>query len=611
MLREKIPPAVYRVVASIWRSQGQICLYSTVSYLANGVPSVNAAAHRTSPHTTSRHRSRRTISSTPTTITPPLSFEPRAKVFNPSADSSGRYQSCSNSTPTFLTHQKLRPSRMDELPPELLSHIAALCDYNTKLQFCSVNRYLRDVLCPLVFEHIYVGWNRDHMEHIVMLSRSTLAKHVRRVTVNTEILPPLRKRQWIERLYYAEAHQGNLAGRGEGLMLYDCYDLLLPLYSKDVLEADWKDFQNVAVNQQIFGHYIGALLGTALKSLPNVEHLEFIDKRGIGVNQPGSLRDRLALCSPWKDRLLDPFKFYDMLMSELENGDLEEEEDVSSAFALHHVADWDRILRANSRTTNICIANELTIEFGHHIPVSKVFEDTNCEDCESCRERTPKSAVFESVFRTLSKLKRVNIKASENQLQHKEAVCKEITSGLSKVTNLRHLTIDNRHTDCDFLGAFRGCNPVWPRLRRLRLSGVTSREHLLDFLSSTAESLRKLELVEMQLSEESGIAINQRPRWDDCLEKAGQILHLERACVRSLYYHGSKNYTIFFVETARSISEMNMTVERFLTGRADVLPRQETWGGVPTREALDAPVLETQWTTPRKQMPSELGSDEE
>jgi hypothetical protein len=314
--------------------------------------------------------------------------------------------------------------------------------------------------------------------------------------------------------------------------------------------------------------------------------LEFIDKRGIHNNEPGSIREPLALCSPWKSLSLRPLKYHDLLISDwIVCDNLPTEEDVSSAFALHHAAHWNRA-RYPSGYNSITCVKELTIEFGHHIPVSEVFEATSCEPCDSCFWSTQRSAVFQNAFETFPNLDRVNIKVSGDQLQHEEAVCNEIVSALSTAKNLRHLTIDSRDTDCDFLRAFMGRKPLWPLLEQLRLSGVTSRDHLMNFLCSTAESLRVLELVEIQLAEESEMSIEQRPRWDDCLEKCGQILYLERARVRSLYYHGSKKYTVFFAATSGSISEMNKTVERFLTGRVEVLPRQETWDAVSNCDSI-------------------------
>jgi hypothetical protein len=348
---------------------------------------------------------------------------------------------------------------MDQLPPELLSHIAALVDYNAKLKFCSVNRHLRAVVSPLAFEHIYVGWNLDHVQHILNLSASSLAKHVRHVTVNTEILPRLTHWRWIEYLFFTEVHDGNQAGAAENMSHDMIYYRLLSVYSKDKLEVAWKKFQNIALNQQLWGNKVGPRLGRSLQSLPKLEHLEFIDKRGIRINEPGSIREPLVQCSPWKNVLLDPFKYYDFLIWDWKYGNLPEEKeaDVSSAFALHHVADWNRANWPSGYTSITCV-KELTIEFGHHIPVSRVFETTSCESCDSCGGRTPKSAAFKSVFKSFPNLVRVNIKVGGNQLQHEEAVCKEIVSGLSKATNLRHLTIDSRHTECDFLRAFWAVN---------------------------------------------------------------------------------------------------------------------------------------------------------
>jgi hypothetical protein len=96
------------------------------------------------------------------------------------------------------------------------------------------------------------------------LSTSSLAKHVKCVTVNTEILPPLKKRRWLECLYITETWEGRMAEVGEIPNLGRIYDRLLGEYSEDTLEVAWNEFQNVAANQQLWGHYIGDLLDRAL-----------------------------------------------------------------------------------------------------------------------------------------------------------------------------------------------------------------------------------------------------------------------------------------------------------------------------------------------------------
>lgn len=192
-----------------------------------------------------------------------------------------------------------------------------------------------------------------------------------------------------------------------------------------------------------------------------------------------------------------------------------------------------------------------------------------------------------SVFRALPNLQRVNIKVTANQLRHEAAVCQEIAVGLNEVRNLRELTIDSRHTDCDFAKASWRFKGDWPLLEKLRLSGVTSMDHLLSFLRTTAKSLRTLELVEVQFSSEEGNVAAEKPRWDDCLEKVRQTLQLQRARVRSLYYKDGKHLTVFFSETTGSTSEINRTVESFLTRSVEILPRQETWDGTNIRNALE------------------------
>ena len=168
----------------------------------------------------------------------------------------------------------------------------------------------------LVFGHVYVGWNMNHMHQLKHLSTSSVSEHVRCMTVNIEVLPPLGKRRYMECLYQTEVNERNPNAWAENPHPAHIYDCMLSVFSNNVLETDWKEFQNIVVNQQLWGHHIGELLAKVLQSLSKLEHLQFIDTRGIHVDELGyvigsrhsddPVSDPLTLYSPWKTCYLLP-----------------------------------------------------------------------------------------------------------------------------------------------------------------------------------------------------------------------------------------------------------------------------------------------------------------
>jgi hypothetical protein len=136
---------------------------------------------------------------------------------------------------------------MEDLPAELLSQITALRDQNALLRLRGVNKYLNDVVTPLAFECVYVGWILKHFQHLESLANSSVAKHVRCLTINTEILPFLHKKRWMESV------RSTMCNTIESLRIpeewveddldsAELYNILRSQYSKDEIFMNWEKF---------------------------------------------------------------------------------------------------------------------------------------------------------------------------------------------------------------------------------------------------------------------------------------------------------------------------------------------------------------------------------
>ncbi|KAK4546758.1 hypothetical protein LTR36_001490 [Oleoguttula mirabilis] len=78
---------------------------------------------------------------------------------------------------------------MDSLPPELLDFIAGHCEHADLKNMRRSCRKLRQASTPLVFEHHYMASFAHSLQEFIALARSPLAKHVRKLTFYSDMLP--------------------------------------------------------------------------------------------------------------------------------------------------------------------------------------------------------------------------------------------------------------------------------------------------------------------------------------------------------------------------------------------------------------------------------------
>jgi hypothetical protein len=338
---------------------------------------------------------------------------------------------------------------------------------------------------------------------------------------------------------------------------------------------------NLAREQQKWSPEICTVLVKAMTKLVNCKHLELIDERGVykdAANRAHHLDSPLGSCSPWKGMLVDPESYYGTMMDIWSAQDLRPSKgNVSSAHVLHYVAEYLAMRLGKDELEMTLPMKQLTISIGHHIPVAQVFRRTNCYPCEICENYDPYPGLLRLIYNMFETLDRVNLKMNSDQFHIDEAVCDEVAKGLSKANNLRHLELDNYHShSANFFRALTGLKQArpWPLLLHLSLSGVMSPKHLLKIVNMNVQSLRVLELVDIELVEHE----RRGPRWDDLVETMQPTLKLERANVGYLHAPMGILRGVFFSTSSRSKSEMNRIVENFMTGKVTKLPRQEIFG---------------------------------
>jgi hypothetical protein len=93
---------------------------------------------------------------------------------------------------------------MDRLPTELLCQITKQCSHNTLVRLRAINKRLTDILTPLAFDHIYIGWTKKHFDYLKRVAGSRLAKYVHLLTINTEVRPLLSEDEWMKYIVLAK-----------------------------------------------------------------------------------------------------------------------------------------------------------------------------------------------------------------------------------------------------------------------------------------------------------------------------------------------------------------------------------------------------------------------
>lgn len=475
---------------------------------------------------------------------------------------------------------------MEHLPAELLNEIVTRCERETLFRLRGVDKRFSDLVTPIAFEHIYIGWMKKHFESFERLAQSPVGRHIRCLTINTEILPMLNGDAWLDQLRLTMI-SARVFRRIPDHWVEDDLDeialwqIITTTYSKDRVKANREKFIRLAMNQQQDSPVMCRMLINAINGAVNLRHLELIDRRGIyneGKNRKERSSGLLAKCSPWRDVLIDPDSYYGVMRDKWE---VEEQrpglENVSSAYALHYLAESLALAPTQNQSRSPSAINELSVVLGHHIPIGDVMSRTFCRLCELCREGITSVEFWNAMHTMFRTLTRVNVQMVDRPLHENRAVCRELFKGLVGASNLRHLELDDRQTGShDFFETIANINSErpWPILEHLSVSAeLMTTEQMSKLLAMCAKSLCTLEIKDVSLINPDE---SKAPRWDDFFENIQPTLNLQSANIRHLYYSPGIWKGLFF-HKADPKSEMNKAVESFLTKRIAELPRQEKW----------------------------------
>ena len=419
------------------------------------------------------------------------------------------------------------------------------------------------------------------------LAESPLARHVRCITINTEMLPQFAgSRSWLDEVRDTLLHTLQREDVPENwwdddLDEEDTRDKVQFEYSRQRLRAGKDEFYMLAADQQRCSAIMCQILAEALSMYQNVQRLELIDNRGVPEKDEYYKRrfdGPVAVCSPWKGMLVDPEWYYRHLESKWHGEDREPiSANVSSAYALHYIADALALQPGQRQLQPPASLKELTMTIGHHVPVTEILKSPSHGACRICPNYFPSG--HESMYGMFNKLTRVNLRMRDDQFHHGRGVCREIAIALSCASTLKHLELDNRGVECPYFYeeiATLNVKRPWPVLKHLRLSGTIVTKQLMQILNLCCDSLRELEIEDVILVKPDCSGA----RWDDFFEAMQPSLSLERANIRHLHDEARRFEGVLFPRGGAK-SAVNVAVESFLTKRVAELPQFEGWGFLP------------------------------
>lgn len=495
----------------------------------------------------------------------------------------------------YLTIEKLSDLlAMERLPHELVTSIAHHCDKASLLALRETSRFTQDAATPYAFERVYIGYQAKFMSRIASIaSSSSLAKHVQRLTINTEILPAFTRDQYEHYLVHTIAKDANsdidmdIIGRLPGPVLdrNELVTILIDRLGESKLSDGWQHFFQLSRSQRgLWTNVQHPSLDRALQLLPNLQKVDLVDERGRHRErfQTWTAQTQYgAACSPWKEALIDPwlydlFNWHQWMTFNFSPG----QEADGNAEAIYHVglalASRDNLGKENPTMERKPVIG-MTCEVGHHEPLGSYYSGG--------RSSAVHLTNISSFLQSLSSLK-LSMESLQFGDDGGEEVLQEILLGLFEARSLRRLDLD---IGSQAAGPFNTLmesseGPVWPGLEYLRFSGSIWIFDLFTFINMQVKSLKSLEVTDVTLYPfEEGPSIWHRPpmlRLDDMLEKlmtAG--LNLQHARLSRLTCRNEPHYTprTFFPIVAGSRADVSRHVGAYLTRRRNELPRLEHW----------------------------------
>lgn len=411
----------------------------------------------------------------------------------------------------YLSPYLLYVDTMEDLPAELLELIARQCEHASRKNLRGVNSELREASTPGVFQDFYSGLFSRNLHHLSLLSKSSLAKHVRTFTFYDNALPEWDESTWErsindepKRELQVEDMVVQWPDVPVSRAVIPVEELARHSFSKKQLEDGWLEFRRLRKDQQNWRRNGRSLqFKEYFAALPNVQEATVL----TAVPQDGDSR-QMPVWKGLRSRILVSPRDW---MQDLYSSSTKQRADISSqAFLCLLEAIGFRASFSGSHPVTT-----LSLRTSHHGPWPKLMGAMPREMRDNGLPAIDYKMRYQMILEGFSHFTDVDLGVYNDPDESHvsgDDIGKEVADLLRAAKGLKRLQLVYRD---DMLGRV-GFEPLltappltpiftaappWRQLEGITLSVDMPHLHILDLLRHVSTSLQSLELRAMAVGD--------------------------------------------------------------------------------------------------------------
>ncbi|EME49267.1 hypothetical protein DOTSEDRAFT_40511 [Dothistroma septosporum NZE10] len=473
---------------------------------------------------------------------------------------------------------------MERLPEELIAAICDHCDHASLKNARAVDHRLLAASTPGVFRHFYMGLFEHSLAHLEKLAKSPIRKHVKKLTIWSDVLPNFTKDAWFkiidQRPTYSEwmapyrtADAGLGAREAKAQRVKDYEKLIRRNLTEEQVEQGYAAYLK-AVSSQLHWRQYRLMLPFQeyFSMLPNLV------EASVKCTTPfaGRRNDWPVWKSLRRSMLVDPDNW-------LYNTDCQEE---NYAYLSGHAA--VSLLAAVGHRASYADKSEiksLTVHSSHLDSYRKLLMDARALP-ELPHMNAIRAYGILDGFVNLTNLHLHVPHATLSSRLGGNSTGSEIMEMLECSRNLQRLDLrygddelspDDDVEQIEALFIRGGSELIWPKIEHLALATNIAGQILIEFIRKHACTLKSLELRDMLIHDV-----------DSAMEQIPRVTTLQHVYMECLWTDADQDSSMDFICVFSRGTDFDdryeKAVKKYLLGRSDALPKIKRDGGLSTVE---------------------------
>ena len=497
---------------------------------------------------------------------------------------------------------------MDNLPAELLDLIVQQCDHASLKQVRLVNSQFEEISSPLVFEHFYMGYFEHSILHLCNLARSRQARHVRKLTMCSDILPKWDYHQWTrhidfrpdytawqqKRLYEIQSACREYSKKGK--LCSKCLNATWQLSSEydtvprhslgpEQRKLGFRQFDNLRKSQSaLVEDEEGIMLKEYFARLPHVQK--------VTVKPTTPFQGKTNEWPVWKRLRQRIYVGPDQWMYDDQNeADFLSDESERPDHSFYHQARLEELrgqpllwmLGAIGYRSQFSGTNQiakLELQYSHIVPLRNLMgKYANSGVSEYDRE-----ARFQTIAEGFGHARDLTLEvphAAESELEFLSAMRDEVVELLLAAMNLESLRLvfgddelahGGEQMDYDLTNTLGvGGSIHWPHLQHLALCTKVRAASFLEFLRRHSGTLNSLEMRDMELEDVHRVFYE--------IPQILKLKHVYAECVWGEFGGDREGWSCYMTQSTDNDAPYEKSIKAYLLGQTDELPKMKDEGG--------------------------------